>query len=128
MKRIVVKVFIFCVVFCGITAIMLWCDVVRERRFISQVMKLHGERVSEVIRRLPAESKQTDNILVIHRKRVGACLWRALGCDTSMAVYLVVLDGKILRQGSFATWFPSMTMVEIQDGGVRVIRGMDHGE
>lgn len=112
MNRIVVKGFIFCAVFCGITAILLWCDIVGERCFISQVVKLLGEGEHEVVKRFPAESKRTDNILMIQRKRVLTYLWKALGCDTNIVIYMVVSNGKIMRQGSFITWFPSMKMVE----------------
>ena len=112
MNRMVIKGLVFCVVLCGIITILLWCDIVGEQRFISQVESLVGEEATEVVRQFPVESTQTDKIVSVYRRRALACLWGVLGCDTGMAVYLIVSDGKIMRQGALIFWFPSMTMVE----------------
>lgn len=110
-KFIAIKALAASILVCALVAMLLCYDAVKEQHFVLQSIRLVGESEREIANQFPGMFTRTKDVVNIHRRRVYSYLWRMLGRDESVSVYVVVSEGSI-GQCVFAVWFPSMRTVE----------------
>ena len=91
------------VLFAGI----LFLDLYRERHFVHAALLLEGRSEDEIDKRFPRNASRKGMVVMVGRKRIVSPFWNLCGCDSSVAVYLTLHEGRVAK-GAFSVGFPSM--------------------
>ena len=93
-----ILMFVFC---------LCYIDIILERKFIQSVQYVKGEDEGTLVKLYGNKLLRRGAVVMLTRRRTLAPLWKIVGGDESVAVYLTVFEGKVSNQ-MFTTWFPSM--------------------